>query len=935
MIKYYSIAIFVFVIIFNSYGNDNYLIKVDKKNPPYIFQSENAGAIGYIPDLINLVLKTNNEQIKYVNKVTDKNISNCIYGFVCEPMVPAGFKFIEIPHLYEYYIFTRSNSNILSIKDLQDKTVILLKNDLPTLLLAEKAKHISYVNSYEKAIEQLASGINECAVIPFHIGRFYTNDKQIKNIDYIITPLSSYKCGFAVHKSNTDLIKKIETNIQLLIENGQNKEIENKWFASNSQYEQESKAIKSLYIYIILFLIIILVVLIIWNRFLVHEIHLSTHSHVKEIITQGSTPLIIDLNDPIFIRLISYAPIWLFVNDKNGQFTFATDDFLNYFNEKNRPIKDLNLSDIFDKDGLAEMQLFETRLQKNKNQLITEKIKVKSLNKLHDLWLLKYPIQSKGDNEVLFLNILLKPMVQGDSTLRNLSSEFLFKTIIDTLPDSIFFKNINGEYLGGNKAFYEFSGMSELEMVGKKDNHLFDKERVEKYFKSDEIVFKTGITWEGQAWDVMPNGDEVKFENIKLPLYDKQDRIFGLVGISHNVTDHHKYEQELAEAKEKAEDSDRIKSSFLANMSHEIRTPMNSIIGFSDLLADPDLTIDQRIEIIDMIQSNGHTLIELIDDIIDFSRIEAGQIHLKYIDFNLHSILKDAYVYGNQKKNQLNKEHLILTYEMGSIEDEFSINSDPFRLKQILKNLTNASIRFSTAESLYIGYVLNEAKEQLLFYIKNDNSTISEELFETVLSKEHSTQISFSDIEESVGISLIIALKVVEMIGGNFWTEELVSGRPNYYFTLPLTQVKSKTRISASPLHFDVPDWSNKKILIAEDEETNFILLDGIISKTKAVFIRAHNGQEAIDLYNEFGDFDLVLMDIRMPEINGVEATRKILEKNPDALIIAQTAYAMPEDKEQYIQIGMKGVLAKPIDPSELYFLCTKHLFLNKLNVDQ
>jgi signal transduction histidine kinase len=144
------------------------------------------------------------------------------------------------------------------------------------------------------------------------------------------------------------------------------------------------------------------------------------------------------------------------------------------------------------------------------------------------------------------------------------------------------------------------------------------------------------------------------------------------VGISHDITRHQIYEQELARAKEKAEEADRLKSSFLANMSHEVRNPMNSIIGFSDLLADADLTLDQRIEIIEMIQTNGYILIDLIDDIIDFSKIEAGQIRLKFSDFNLNAIIADAYNQASAKKSQFNKEHLVISLSFGSSKTSLS-----------------------------------------------------------------------------------------------------------------------------------------------------------------------------------------------------------------------------------------------------------------------
>jgi CheY-like chemotaxis protein len=213
-----------------------------------------------------------------------------------------------------------------------------------------------------------------------------------------------------------------------------------------------------------------------------------------------------------------------------------------------------------------------------------------------------------------------------------------------------------------------------------------------------------------------------------------------------------------------------------------------------------------------------------------------------------------------------------------------------------------------------------------LFYLKNDTNLLSDELIDKINNSSASLQINFSEIEESVGISLIIAKNVIEMIGGNLWSEELIPGRPDYYFTIPLKTVASKPAPVAPADIYDIPDWKGKTILVAEDEETNFILMQGILSKTKATILRAETGKEAIQFYHDHKNIDLVLMDIRMPELNGFEATKIILKDDPLAIVVAQTAYAMPEDKDQYLSIGMKGVLAKPIEPSELYFMCNKYL---------
>ncbi|MDA3892548.1 MAG: response regulator, partial [Salinivirgaceae bacterium] len=659
--------------------------------------------------------------------------------------------------------------------------------------------------------------------------------------------------------------------------------------------------------------------------FLINEMSASTHDYINELSQSNLAPLLIDPKNEFLSKILSSAPGWIYVNDINNKIHHISQDLLLEFLHIETAPDDLTVSDVFGEELSLRLNSYDQKITNQGENLIIEKVQFHIDDQNLNRWFIKYPLRFQGNNQLMFINIIIKPVVGDDYGFRLLSPEFILRSVINSLPDLVYIKSDKGNYLGGNKTFFEFCGKSEDAVVGKKDIEIFGETKAEKYSKTDEIVFKAGIIWEGHDWDSMPNGDSVRFENVKIPLSNKKNEIFALVGISHDVTRHHKYEQELAMAKEKAEESDRIKSSFLANMSHEIRTPMNSIIGFSDLLADPDLTIDQRIEIIDMIQSNGHTLIDLIDDIIDFSRIESGQIHLKFSDFNLNNVIKDAYSYAISKRNQLSKEHMNISFGVGSMEDSFMIHTDPFRLRQVLKNLLNSSIRFSTSENVFIGYIIQN--DELILYIKNDSNIVSDEMISSLINRQVESKISFSDIEESAGIALIIAKNVIEMIGGQLYFEEVKPGRTDFYFAIPLKRVNAMESLKTKPSITDIPDWSGSVILIAEDEETNFLLLDGVISKTNAEIIRATNGKIAIELYKKHvSRINLTLMDIRMPEINGAEASRKILEFDSKALIIAQTAYAMPEDKEQYIKLGMKAVLAKPIDPSELYFVCNKYL---------
>lgn len=411
--------------------------------------------------------------------------------------------------------------------------------------------------------------------------------------------------------------------------------------------------------------------------------------------------------------------------------------------------------------------------------------------------------------------------------------------------------------------------------------------------------------------------------------YSPEDlEILEFVSIQIAVSIKHKeIEMNLQMAKEKAEESDKLKSSFLANMSHEIRTPMNAIIGFSELITRKTITQEKKDIYAQYITNSGKSLLALIDDIIDIAKIEAGQLKINksvtYVNMMFNEILE----YINNEKKRNKKEHILFTKNEAINDINFCFLCDPLRLRQILTNLLNNSLKFTFEGIIEFGYLIpNNAT--ILFYVSDTGIGLSDEkiplIFERFRQADDTTTRQFG----GTGLGLTISKKLVEMMGGRIWAESEKSKGSTFFFSLPLIIPDRSTKIIEQRNDASGNDnFEGKTILIAEDEDNNFIFLQEVLNQTKVNIIRAKDGLQAVNLVKTQPDIALILMDIKMPEMNGYQATSIIKEMKPSIPIIAQTAYAMAEDIIKGKNAGCDDYLSKPIKPELListlrHFLC-------------
>ena len=383
--------------------------------------------------------------------------------------------------------------------------------------------------------------------------------------------------------------------------------------------------------------------------------------------------------------------------------------------------------------------------------------------------------------------------------------------------------------------------------------------------------------------------------------------------------------QELIDAKLKAEESDRLKSAFLANMSHEIRTPMNGILGFADLLKAPELSGEEQQAYIKIIEKSGARMLNIINDIIDISKIEAGLMKLDSKDSNINEQIEYIYTFF---KPEAEAKKLKISFNNALPAKEAVVTTDREKLYAILTNLVKNAIKYTHNGSIEFGYNLktNNETNELEFYVKDTGIGIPKERHEAIFERFIQADISDKMAYQGAGLGLAISKAYVEMLGGKIRVESEEGKGSCFYFTLPY---KTDPFLENIELQLASSATNEKvkylKILIAEDDEVSEMLIDSLVKSFGKEILKARTGVEAIEICYDNPDIDLIMMDILMPVMGGYEATRKIREFNKTVIIIAQTAYALAGDRENAIASGCNDYISKPINKTELLALIQEH----------
>ncbi len=416
------------------------------------------------------------------------------------------------------------------------------------------------------------------------------------------------------------------------------------------------------------------------------------------------------------------------------------------------------------------------------------------------------------------------------------------------------------------------------------------------------------------------NGETIHLKQISKTEYNSKGKAVISRGIIFDITELKKTELELVKAKEKAEENSRLKSAFLANMSHEIRTPLNSIIGFSELLSENSSSPDDKIMYIDIIRESSKQLTTLVSDIIDIAKIDANLMDIDKKEFHLNRKLDHLYeIFRNEIKTKNKQINLSVKPELKDCSD--IIISDEVRLTQILSNLLGNAIKFTDNGTIEFGYTVTENNKYIEFYVTDSGIGIHKKVQKKIFGRFQQADTSIARRYGGTGLGLSISRELSRLLGGKMWLRSNPGEGSTFYFKIPYVKAESGQISADSAIDLDnnnFPNFKNKKILIVDDNSTVLKLLSAILKKSGIKCIEASSGKMALDIIHSNHKIDLILMDIQMPDMDGITVLNLIREIKPSMKIIAQTANAFEEDKKRYIRLGFNGYISKPFNRNEI-----------------
>ena len=512
---------------------------------------------------------------------------------------------------------------------------------------------------------------------------------------------------------------------------------------------------------------------------------------------------------------------------------------------------------------------------------------------------------SKG---ITFTVLDITEQVQASEHLKKISKA------VEQSPSVVAITDREGTIEYVNPKFTKITGYSFEEALNKNPRILQSGEMSQDFYEMLWNTILSGNEWHGEFLNKKKSGELYWEKAVISPVKNEKGEITHFVAVKEDISEKKKLWSELVEAKEKAEESDRLKSCFLANISHEIRTPMNGILGFSELLKESSPSEKEKEHYINLIHQSGKRMLDIINNLIDISRIEIGEIKLYPVRTDVNEVLDNI---STSFKQRAKEKGLSFTCDAGLSRKDSVIVTDKTRLNQILSNLIGNALKYTRKGKVSCGYrVINGMLE---FYVSDSGIGIPYDMQDKIFDRFRQVSTDSASEYEGTGLGLSLSKTFVEMMGGELRVESVPGKGSVFYFTLPYScDLATATSTIKAEKRNNISFQQGLTVLVVDDDSTSRMLLKGVLSGLKVTVLVAENGREALEMVEEMSDIGIVLMDMKMPVMNGYEATERIKKIRPELPVIAQTAFASPSEKKVAREAGCDAVLAKPINMNEL-----------------
>ena len=623
-------------------------------------------------------------------------------------------------------------------------------------------------------------------------------------------------------------------------------------------------------------------------------------------------------NLEIFKRVLDKVSDSILAVSVDGTLVYANRQFIEEYGVK----EELGTQKVYDLSvSLNTKEIFDKRVQEIRdnggNFAYRAQYTRVGETKLRVHQVSAFMIQNQGEEMIWFFTQDITDVIKNRDELRELN--YLMDAILNNIPVYLFVKDPEDDfrYLYWNKAFASHSKIPASKALGHTDFEVFpEHENAEKFHRDDLELIRTRERMEMQETYVTATGETRIVQTLKT-LVPLEGRAPLIIGISWDITNMQNIEQELVQARIKAEQSDRLKTAFLANMSHEIRTPLNAIVGFSRLMTIADNAEDEKLYS-DIINQNSEILLQLINDILDLAKIEAGTLEYVRYPMDLGELCRNVY---EMHKDRVQTGVVLI---LDNKDTSLIINEDQNRIMQVVTNLITNAIKFTFKGEIRFGFEVRE--EYIDFYVKDTGMGISEEKIKMIFERF----VKLNTFVQGTGLGLAICRVIVEKLGGEITAESKLNEGSTFRFTIPYKAGKKcpesekATKCPESGSTEPRKVLQRRTVLVAEDVDSNFLLLKTLLGK-RCNLLWAKNGEDAVNQFKEHQP-DLILMDIKMPHMDGLEATRLIRSYSKEVPIVALTAFAFEPDKDRAIEAGCDDCLTKPVSQNALEKVLDKYV---------